>query len=64
MLVKVKEGTWCRYFDKSGSHQYFISGEAYGLIVDSCIDEKNRELYTVLLGEDLLEIPKEEVHHC
>lgn len=61
MLVKIPEGTWCKFYDHEGSHEHFVSSETSCLVVEELSDERNRDVYTVLIGNDLFEVPKEEV---
>jgi hypothetical protein len=61
MLVKIPEGTWCKFYDQEGSHTHFVSSETLCLVVEKTSDERNRDIYTVLIGNDLFEVPKEEV---
>jgi hypothetical protein len=64
MLLKIPEGTWCRYYDHNGSNTHFIASESYGLLIDETVDDRNQSVLTVLMGNNLYEISKEEVCHC
>ena len=64
MLVKIREGTWCMFYNQYGSNSHFVSGECYGILIDETTNERNQTMCTVLMGDELFEIPKEEVHQC
>lgn len=64
MLVEIPEGTWCKFYDQTGTNTHFITSQTYGLIVDKSSNERNQIMYTVLIGSELFEIAKEEVSHC
>ena len=64
MLVKIPEGTWCKFYDQTGTNTHIIKTQTYGLIVDKTPNERNQIMYTVLIGSELFEVPKEEVSYC
>lgn len=64
MLVKIQEGTWCKFYNQNGTNTTCISSDCYGMIIEEVIDERNQLVCTVLVGDELFEIPKEEVCQC
>ena len=64
MLVKIQEGTWCKFYNQNGTNTAFLSSDCYGMVIEEAIDERNQLVCTVLVGDELFEIPKEEVRQC